>query len=504
MASYIGIDLGTTFSAIATLDKTGRPTIVDNQDKVQSPSKNITSSCVKLEKKKFTVGHEARKAFQTGDRKTSVGRFKREMGTNKKFELENSEFSATDLSAVVLKALKKIAEKELGDIASVVITVPANFSHDARTATMEAAKIAGLNVEVIIDEPTAAALYYAFKSGDNVSGNYAVYDLGGGTFDVSIIKIENGKNVEVLATNGLHKLGGDDFDNALIKIVERKFNEKFDIKFDSNKHYNLDQAEEDKIVLSHVTKTQKAIEGEIFEITRDEFEEEISSLIAQTSMLCESVLDEADLSPENLSGVFLAGGSTRIPAVLESVEKVFKIKPTQTENVDEIVALGASLYAAYMSDGEHLTAAQEASIKKLDVQDVTSDNFGTIVVQENVSKGQDESVNKILIEKNTKRPCDFSDTFYTMFEGQERINCTVTQSKTKETDPTFVKVIWEGELELPPNRPAGQEIIVTFSYDVNSVMHCQFEDKQTGTVTEVNLDIASEEKESGIDKFLVD
>ena len=256
--------------------------------------------------------------------------------------------------------------------------------------------------------------------------------------------------------------------------------------------------------MSHVTKTQKAIEGEIFEITRDEFEEEISSLIAQTSMLCESVLDEADLSPENLSGVFLAGGSTRIPAVLESVEKVFKIKPTQTENVDEIVALGASLYAAYMSDGEHLTAAQEASIKKLDVQDVTSDNFGTIVVQENVSKGQDESVNKILIEKNTKRPCDFSDTFYTMFEGQERINCTVTQSKTKETDPTFVKVIWEGELELPPNRPAGQEIIVTFSYDVNSVMHCQFEDKQTGTVTEVNLDIASEEKESGIDKFLVD
>ena len=148
--------------------------------------------------------------------------------------------------------------------------------------------------------------------------------MGGGTFDVSIIKIENGKNVEVLATNGLHKLGGDDFDNALIKIVERKFNEKFDLKFDSNKHYNLDQAEEDKIVLSHVTKTQKAIEGEIFEITRDEFEEEISSLIAQTSMLCESVLDEADLSPENLSGVFLAGGSTRIPAVLESVEKVFK------------------------------------------------------------------------------------------------------------------------------------------------------------------------------------
>ncbi len=503
MPSYIGIDLGTTFSAAATLDKTGRPSIIDNPDKTQSPSRNITSSCVKFENNTFTVGHEARKAFQTGD-KSAIGRFKRAMGSDKKFGIQKESFSATELSAVVLKELKKISENSIGNIATAVITVPANFSHEARIATMDAAKIAGLTVQNIIDEPTAAALYYAFKSGEQVNGTFAVYDLGGGTFDVSIIRMTGGKEVKVLAAEGLQKLGGDDFDRALINIMEKKFNDQFDEKFVSELHYNLDQAEEDKIVLSHVQKIQKSINGVVFDITRDEFEEEISSLIASATMLCEGAMDAAEISVKDIDGVFLAGGSTRIPAILESVEKVFKIKPTQTENVDEIVALGASLYAAYRSDGKHLTAAQSASIRKLEVEDITSDNFGTIVLTDNKARGKEELSNDILIEKNTSRPCEVVRSFYTIFEGQEELRCTVTQCKAKESDPNFVNTIWEGSLQLPPNRPAGQEIIVTFSYDVNSVMHCKFEDKETGKITEVNLDIESEESDSGIDKFLVD
>ena len=157
MASYIGIDLGTTFSAIAKLDKTGRPIIIDNPDKTQAPNKNITSSCVKLEEKQFVVGEVARKAFQTGD-KSAIGRFKKEMHSNKKIGVGDESFSPTELSAAILKELKKITVNDVGEIAEIVITVPANFSHEARSNTIKAAKLAGIDVKHIIDEPTAAAL----------------------------------------------------------------------------------------------------------------------------------------------------------------------------------------------------------------------------------------------------------------------------------------------------------------------------------------------------------
>ncbi len=503
MALYIGIDLGTTFSAVATLDKTGRPMILDNSDKLQSPKKNITSSCVKVDNDKLVVGDEARKAFQMGE-KNAIGRFKPDIGSSKKFKVGGSQFSAMDLSAAVLKTLKKIAEDSSDSIAEVVITVPANFSHEARTNTIKAAKLAGLNVQNIIDEPTAAALFYAFKSGDSITGNFAVYDLGGGTFDVSVIKLFEGKEVEVITSDGLQRLGGDDFDKALIKIMKKKFESKFDVRFESNVHYSLDEAEQDKIVLSHVQKIQKIIEGEIFEITREEFEEEISPLIEQTLILCESVLKEAKLDENEIDAVFLAGGSTRIPKVLECIERIFGKKPTQTENVDEIVALGASLYAAYRSDRKYLTATQEASVNKMHVQDVTSDYFGTLAFRNDNKNEKMEEYVDIIIEKNAKRPCENTEVFFTRYEGQEAVDCSVTQSKTSEEDPKFVNVIWQGKLKLPKNRPAEREIHVTFSYDVNSIMHCKFEDKETGKITEIDLSMDESQPTSEIDKFLVD
>ena len=202
MANYIGIDLGTTFSAVATLDETGRPLIIANEDGI-----NITPSVVTIEgPNKSTVGELARQMLWTDPDKTK-GRFKRDMGTSETYQLNGEEYTPTALSALVLKKLKGYAITSIGDIEEAVVTTPANFNNEAREATMEAAKIAGLNVKNIINEPTAAALYYGWQTGKELSGKYAVYDLGGGTFDISIIEVD-GQNIEVLATDGISKLGG--------------------------------------------------------------------------------------------------------------------------------------------------------------------------------------------------------------------------------------------------------------------------------------------------------
>lgn len=216
MAAFVGIDLGTTFSAVATIDDTGRPLIVHNKD-----GDNITPSCVQFREDGVAeVGEYARKSlFFEGS--NTVGRFKRDMGTSVTFRAAGREFTPTELSALVLQKLAADATESLGTIGEAVVTIPANFSHEARDATMAAARAAGLNVKYIINEPTAAALYYAFKSGNDLGGIYAVYDLGGGTFDISIIRVD-GQDVEVMATNGVARLGGDDFDLALQKLVQKK------------------------------------------------------------------------------------------------------------------------------------------------------------------------------------------------------------------------------------------------------------------------------------------
>ena len=194
--SFIGIDLGTTFSSVATIDDTGRPVCVENPS-----GDNSTPSCISFDTGEPLVGEEARKElFLPGSH--AIGRFKRDMGTDKIYKLNGHNLTPTELSALLLKKLKKDAESSLGPIGESVVTIPANFSHEARDATMAAARAAGLNVKYIINEPTAAALYYAFKDERGMTGNYAVYDLGGGTFDISIIRL-NGQDVEVLTTEGV-------------------------------------------------------------------------------------------------------------------------------------------------------------------------------------------------------------------------------------------------------------------------------------------------------------
>lgn len=498
MSSFIGIDLGTTFSAVATIDDTGRPAIVHDLD-----GNNITPSCVTENNGVIEVGEFARRTWGSAPEKAAA-RFKRDMGTALTYEINGNSFTPTELSSFVLKKLVTDAEKSIGKIGEAVVTIPANFSNEAREATMAAAKAAGLKVKYIINEPTAAALYYAFKSGNDLYGNYAVYDLGGGTFDVSIIRVD-GHEVEVLATNGVARLGGDDFDEALRDIVAKKYKKETGQEMEPD-DFTKNDAEEEKKSLSKRKRVTARVGRQPIDITREEFEEAISARVTQAEMLCESTIDEAGIETSDIRSVLLAGGSTRIPLVQESIKRVFSQEPVSSVNVDEVVALGASLYAAYKGDQSKLSAVQKNAIQKIKVAESTSKCFGTIHVAYDDAREQERLTNAILIRKGDKIPCSVTQSFYTIHEGQTVVGCRLTESSAPETDPRFVKIVWEGDLNLPPDRPKEQEIKVTYAYDENQMMRCSFVDVATGRKNEVDISITASEgvDTDRINKFIVE
>jgi molecular chaperone DnaK len=499
VVNFLGIDLGTTFSAMATIDETGRPKIIHN-----SAGHNVTPSCVLIEEDgKTIVGETAEKQWGL-DPKTAFARFKRDMGSINNHSVNGVEYTPTLLSSIVLRKLRQDAEKVLGSVDEAVVTIPANFAHEARDATMTAAKEAGLNVKYIINEPTAAAIYYAFKSGEELSGNYAVYDLGGGTFDVSVIRVD-GHDVEVLSSNGISRLGGDDFDLRLQELVNKKFVDLTGEELEPE-DFTKGDAEEEKKSLSQRDTVKVRVARKIIDISRHDFEEAISSLVTQAEMLCESTMDEAGVGSKDLAGVFLVGGSTRIPIVKASVERVFGTKPMDSVNVDEVVALGAALYAAFKADKSKMTSIQKQSIEKIKVSESTGKCFGTISMGFDTARNEPKLENSIIIRKGEKIPCSVMESFYTMGEGQDAVNCTVTESTAPENDPRFVKIIWEGELELPGGRPEGQEIKVTFAYDDNQIMKVSFLDVDTGRETKKDLSFVDSAGAGAneIDKFMVE
>lgn len=499
MGAIIGIDLGTTYSAVAMLDDTGRPVIVHNHE-----GQNITPSCVALDgPSSVLVGEVARRSWATAPN-SAAARFKRDMGTTATHRIGERSFSPTELSALVLRKLVKDAVASIGPIAEAVVTIPANFANEAREATMAAAKAAGLNLRHIINEPTAAALYYAFKSGEELHGHYAVYDLGGGTFDVSIIRV-TGQQIDVIATNGVVKLGGDDFDAALQSLVRDRVRAATGREL-SPREYTRGDAEDDKKSLSNRKQVVIDAGGETVTVTRQEFEQAISSRIAQAEMLCETTLDESGVSPADIRAVFLAGGSTRIPAVRDSVARVFGKEPTSSANVDEVVALGAALYAAYRSDRSGLNDVQRKSVQRIQVSESTSMCFGTFWLNTGAPDGVSRDENWVMIEKGTKIPCSHTETFHTLEDGQSEVSCELTESILPETDPRFVKVIWAGSLPLPPGRPKSQPIDVTFSYDDNQIMSCSFVDRGTGRRTDVQISMNSRDTDAVriVDQFLVE
>jgi molecular chaperone DnaK len=498
MTKNIGIDLGTTYCSIATLDDTGRPIIVKNPNTSESPNGVSTASCIMLSGKKFIIGSTARIAFGISDK--AVGRFKRSMGSDDKFHLGDRECQAKDLSTILLTKLREAAEKELGEIGKTVVTIPANFENEAREDTLQAAKDAGLDIDFLLNEPTAAALYYAHTTGA-LNGIYAIYDLGGGTFDISIIKAA-GDNIEIISSNGIRTLGGDDFDKALISLVQKKFKELG--KDLTPEDYTLTNAEDDKIMLSRKTKTIAGgdeVLGEIVEITRLEFEKCIASLVTQTEIMLEATIAEANVDINDINDIVMVGGSVRIPIIAESIKKVFKKEPILCDKTDEAVALGAALYANY-KDQSKLNEAQKESMGSLNITDVANHCFGTFAQTEN-SAGQKEIQNFVLIEKNMKLPVSVTQHYVTASDNQTGIDCKVTQCTQPETNKDYVKIIGEGHVDLPPNRPAGQPIDITFVYDENEIMKCTFKDVESGNSIDLDISINSSD-EDDIDKFLID
>ena len=501
MGCIVGIDLGTTFSAVATLDEFGQPSIVHNAE-----GGNTTPSVIEFfSDGRVDVGEEARRNL--GIRGLyAVGRFKKYMGGAVESPTEGSDgtwgtyqalkairedlgkdLTPTDLSALVLKKLKQDAEEALQDeIVQAVVTVPASFSHEAREATMAAAKQVGLNIEHIINEPTAAALSYSFAN-TGARGIYAVYDLGGGTFDISIIRVD-GTDIEVLSSNGVLNLGGDDFDGALQTLAMEKYADEFGGTPDP-RAYTRNNAEKTKITLSRRSRERASasFRGKEVEIRREEFEECISSYLAQAEMLCQASLDDAELQPKDIDSVILAGGSTRIPKVRESVKKVFGRDPILSKNPDEVVALGASLYAAVRGDQSVLTTLQRDAIDEIDIQERTSKCFGTLHLGVDELLGEMTDRNSVLIGRDTAIPCQVTKTFYTVYDNQVGVNLSVTESPRHMEDPNFVKTIWTGELDLPEGRPSNQPIEVTFGFDDSQMMHCSFKDVNSGETEKVDL-----------------
>jgi molecular chaperone DnaK len=494
MASFIGIDLGTTYSSVSYLDDTGRPQIIRNAE-----GHNLTPSCIEVNGDDITVGETARRGLGWNDK--VLARFKRDMGTSTKYKVGEKEFTPTQCSTFVLIKLLQDAKDTIGEVGEAVVTIPANFSQNERVETLTAAKLAGLKVKRIVNEPTAAALYYVFKNRGELNGNFAVYDLGGGTFDISIIQVVNKNDIIVLASEGLKKLGGDDFDAALQIIVQKKYKDATGEDLDIQKGYTKTDAEEDKKSLSKRERVNVRVEKTNIELTRDEFEKEIEPLLAQAEMSCEIAIEAAGLQLKDITDVLLVGGSTRVPCVTESVKKIFKKEPVTTVNVDEAVCLGASLFAAIKGDPEDLTPVQKASIKKLTVSDVAVGCFGTFAYR----GGTHEEYNSVLILKNEKIPCAVTERYTTMYDNQTTVDCRITQSDTPTDNPQWVNIIWEGDLSLPSGRRRGQKIDVTYAYDENGTMHASFVDVATGKETYTTLsDISPIDDDDNPSRFNVD
>ncbi|MHC4149163.1 MAG: Hsp70 family protein [Planctomycetota bacterium] len=488
--NIVGIDLGTTFSALAILNAIGKPEIVPNAD-----GERLTASAVFFDEENpeiIRVGIEALNSrYLNAER--SVRWIKRHMGdANFSKHIDGKDWTPVEVSALILKKLKQDCSAEHGEICDAVISVPAHFDEVRRKATMDAGALAGLNVIGIVNEPVAAALYYATTR--EVSGKVLVYDLGGGTFDVTIIDI-NARQMEIVCSQGDHALGGVDFDREVLKILEQIYKDKFGaelIASDEDRAKYENEAEDIKKTLSRRTVAKKMLYGPAgntkVEITRDMFEQAISSLMSRTDILVEVALEEAGVEPSGIDKVLLVGGSTRIPSVQQRLEKMFGFAPETAVNVDECVALGAALHAGLTMLRERpdsVPAGIASGLGDISLTDVCNHSYGTICAPIDKETGRRVVENRIILKKNTPLPCESTEMFYTMSEGQSEVEVTITQGE--DTDVKYVNKIATHKFKLPAGRPAKCPIKVTYSYDVNQRMHCKFQDLESGRVLEVDF-----------------
>ena len=499
MSQYaIGIDLGTTFSALAYINAAGHPEMLANVD-----GDKLTASAVLVNPDGvIEVGKLA-----WNDRRLYPDRveteFKRRMDSPQwRGPSADPKYSAVDFSTFVLRKLKQDAEVRLGPVHAAVISVPAYFDQVRRQATMRAAEQAGLAVVQIINEPTAAAVAYLDAGG--AAGTVLIFDLGGGTFDVTIANIVDSQTIEVIASAGDHRLGGIDFDRALAADVDRRFqflNDGVSIASTPGDAFMLEGiCREMKHTLSRRPTASapvggfSAMQGQI-EVSRGQFEELIADYLAAIRLTTESVLDDASMSTSDIDRVLVVGGSTRIPAVRQLVESMFGQPPVETVHPDEAVALGAALVAGIelaKSSPASMPAAAASKLQSQLVTDVTPWAIGTTVVD----SASGELINDVLLPKNTPLPARVTRTYFTSAVNQTNVECDVTQAAANdEQNPAMVDTLESALMSLPDGRKRGCPIEAVFTIDINGAANFMFTDVQSGREQVFHLDMGNDSSE---------